>query len=77
MRILTILDEYTRECNVLRADRALRARDVLEWLRKAIEEHGAPAYRRSDNGPEFIANIVQGCPKENGVRTLYIEPTTP
>ena len=37
LRILTILDEYTRECHVLRADRALRARDVLEWLQKAIQ----------------------------------------
>jgi putative transposase len=77
LRILTILDEYTRECHVLRADRALRSRDVLEWLQKAIQEHGAPAYLRSDNGPEFIANIVQEWLKENGVRTLYIEPGSP
>ena len=53
MRGLTILDEYTRECNVLRADRALRAKDFMEWLQKAIQEQGAPAYLRSDNGPEF------------------------
>jgi putative transposase len=77
LRILTILDEYTRECHVLRADRALKSKDVLEWLGKAIEEHGAPAYLRSDNGPEFIANIVQGWLRENGVRTLYIEPGSP
>ena len=77
LRVLTILDEYTRECHVLRADRALKSKDVLEWLRKAIEEHGAPAYLRSDNGPEFIANIVQGWLREHGVRTLYIEPGSP
>jgi len=77
LRILTILDEYTRECHVLRADRALRSQDVLEWLQKAIQEHGAPSYLRSDNGPEFIANIVQGWLKESGVRTLYIEPGSP
>jgi transposase InsO family protein len=76
-RILTILDEHTREGHVLRADRALKARDVLEWLQKAIGEHGAPAYLRSDNGPEFIAKIVQGWLKENGVRTLDIEPGSP
>jgi putative transposase len=77
VRILTILDEYTRECHVLRADRALKSKDVLEWLQKAIQEHGAPAYLRSDNGPEFIANIVQRWLRENGVRTLYIEPGSP
>lgn len=77
MRILTILDEYTRECHVLRADRALRAKDFMEWLQKAIQEQGAPAYLRSDNGPEFIANIVQGWLKENEVRTLCIEPGSP
>jgi hypothetical protein len=43
LRMLTILDEYTRECHVLRADRALRAADVLHWLQRAIAEHGAPA----------------------------------
>jgi putative transposase len=77
LRILTIIDEYTRECHVLRADRALKSRDVLEWLQRAIGEHGAPAYLRSDNGPEFIARIVQGWLRGNGIRTLYIEPGSP
>lgn len=77
LRILTILDEYTRECHVLRADRALKSKDVLEWLQKAISEHGAPAYLRSDNGPEFIATIVQDWLRKNGVRTIYIEPGSP
>lgn len=51
LRMLTILDEHTRECHVLRADRALRSADVLEWLKRAIKEHGVPEYLRSDNGP--------------------------
>ncbi len=75
--MLTILDEYTRECHVLRADRALRSADVLLWLRKAIEEHGAPQYLRSDNGSEFMAKIVQQWLSENRIRTLYIEPGSP
>ena len=77
LRMLTILDEYTRECHVLRADRALRSADVLEWLQKAIEQHGAPKYLRSDNGSEFIAKIVQGWLKNNRIKTLYIEPGSP
>jgi transposase InsO family protein len=77
LRMLTILDEYTRECHVLRADRALRAADVLEWLRRAIQEHGAPKYLRSDNGPEFIAKEVQRWLAENRIKTIYIEPGSP
>jgi transposase InsO family protein len=59
LKMLTILDEHTRECHVLWADRALKAQDVLHWLQAAIEQHGAPEYLRSDNGSEFIAKIVQ------------------
>ena len=55
LRMLTILDEYTRECHVLRADRALKSGDVLEWMGRAIQEHEAPAYLRSDNGSAFIS----------------------
>lgn len=77
LRILTILDEYTRECHVLRVDRALRSADVLAWLQQAIEQHGAPEYLRSDNGSEFIARIVQQWLKENRIKTIYIEPGSP
>ena len=75
--MLTILDEHTRECHVLRADRALKARDVLEWLQRAIEQHGAPKYLRSDNGPEFIAKMVQQWLAEAKIKTIYIEPGSP
>lgn len=77
LRMLTILDEHTRECHVLRADRALRSEDVLEWLNKAIEEHGAPQYLRSDNGSEFIAKVVQQWLAENQIKTIYIDPGSP
>jgi hypothetical protein len=67
--MLTILDEYTRECHVLRADRALKSADVLEWMGKAIAEHGAPEHLRSDNGPEFIAKDVQRWLAVNEIKT--------
>lgn len=51
LKMLTSLDEFTRECHVLRPERALRAAEVLAWLARAIQEHGAPAFLRSDNGP--------------------------
>ena len=77
LRMLTILDEYTRECHVLRVERALRAADVLAWLGKAIEKHGAPEYLRSDNGPEFIAREVQRWLADNHIKTIYIDPGSP
>ncbi len=77
LRMLTILDEHTRECHVLRADRALRSQDVLAWLQKAIEQHGAPEYLRSDNGSEFIAKIVQQWLAEQQIKTIYIDPGSP
>ncbi len=69
--MLTILDEYTRECHVLRADRALKSADVLEWMGKAIADHGAPEYLRSDNGSEFIAKEVQHWLAENQIKTIF------
>lgn len=77
LKMLTILDEYTRECHVLRADRALRAADVLCWLERAIAEQGAPEYLRSDNGPEFIADVVQRWLREHHIKTIYIDPGSP
>jgi putative transposase len=77
LRMLTILDEYTRECHVLWAERALKSADVLAWLQKAIAQHGAPEHLRSDNGSEFIAKIVQQWLKANAIKTIYIEPGSP
>ena len=77
LKMLTILDEFTRECHVLRPDRAWRAADVLAWLERAIKAHGAPAFSRRDNGPEFIAKEVQLWLAENQIKTIYIDPGSP
>lgn len=77
IRMLTILDEYTRECHILRADRALKSKDVLQWLETAIKQHGAPEYLRSDNGSEFIAKEVQRWLADNQIKTIYIDPASP
>lgn len=77
IRTLTILDEYSRECHVLGTDRSLKSADVLRWLKRAIEQHGAPEYLRSDNGSEFIAKEVQRWLKENRIKTIYIAPGSP
>ena len=56
---------------MLWAERALKSADVLVWLQKAIGQHGAPEFLRSDNGSESIAKIVQRWLKENGVKTIW------
>ncbi len=69
LKMLTILDEYTRECHVLWAERAMKAADVLHWLQKAVEQHGAPEYLRSDNGSRVYrqdrAAMAQGEPDQD------------
>jgi len=77
LRAFNLIDEFTRECHCIHADRAIKASDVLALLQKAIGEHGAPECIRSDNGPEFIAKAVQRWLKDNGIKTLYINPGCP
>ena len=57
--MLTVLDEHTKEVNVLRPERRIGTADVIALVRAAIAEHGAPEFIRSDNGPEFIAKELQ------------------
>ena len=76
-RMLTVLDEPTRECHVLRADRALKSGDVIKLVQAAITQHGAPEFIRSANGSEFIAKALQHWLAENKIKTIYIEPDSP
>jgi transposase InsO family protein len=77
LRTLSVLDEFTRECHVLKADRALKSGDVITLVQGAIAQHGAPDHIRSDNGPEFIAKELQRWLAANKIKTLYIEPGSP
>jgi putative transposase len=77
LRILSILDEYSRECLALHGARKLTAQDLIDVMEKLAEERGLPTHIRSDNGSEFIARILQGWLAERQVKTLYIEPGSP
>jgi transposase InsO family protein len=76
-RILTIIDEASRECLALIVARQLRHEDVLAALAELFVLRGPPANIRSDNGPEFIATAVQKWLAQVGVKTLYITPASP
>ena len=76
-RILTLIDEYTREILAMRVAWSIRAVDVLASLAEAIGRYGAPGHIRSDNGPEFIACAIQDWLEEKKIKAIYIEPGSP
>ena len=76
-RILTIIDEASRECLALIVGRRLRHEDVLAALAELFIARGPPGNIRSDNGSEFIATAVQKWLAQFSVKTLYIIPASP
>ncbi len=77
VKILTIIDEYTRECLAIVVERRLSSDDVLHCLTELFVKHGVPEHIRSDNGPEFTAKAVRAWLGHIGVKTLFIEPGSP
>ena len=77
LRILTLIDEYTRECLALRVARRLNSLEVIDTLADVMLGRGIPEHIRSDNGPEFIAYELQRWLAKVGTRTLYIERGSP
>ena len=77
IRILNIIDEYTRECLACYIARKITAADVLYHLSELFVLRGAPDYLRSDNGSEFTAEMVREWLQRLGVKTLFIEPGSP
>jgi transposase InsO family protein len=76
-RILTILDEYTRECLAILVKRHITSQDVIDVLFELFIFRGIPEHIRSDNGPEFTSKDVRKWLQGLGVRTLFIEPGSP
>ena len=76
-RMLTVIDEYTRECLAIETQRRLCSDDVLATIAELFVRHGAPENIRSDNGPEFTASAVKEWLAKVGVKTLFIEPGSP
>ncbi len=77
LRMLTLVDEFTRECLAIDVARRLDSEDVLERLAWLFVTRGVPKHIRSDNGSEFTARSVREWLKRLGVGTLFIEPGSP
>ena len=77
LRLLCIIDEYTREALAIRAERSIGAQVVIETLADVMLLRGVPEHIRSDNGPEFTAKALRAWLATVGASTLYIEPGSP
>jgi transposase InsO family protein len=77
LRMLTVLDEHTKEVHVLRPERRIGSAEVITLVQAAIAQHGAPEFIRSDNGSEFIAHDLQQWLADQHIKTIYITPASP
>lgn len=77
LKVLTVMDEYTRKGLDLDVTTTTSAERVIERLARLVARYGAPGALRSDNGPEFIALAVQRWLADWGIQTLYIDPGCP
>ena len=77
VRLMTLIDEFTRECLAIRVARRINSLGVLETMADVMLVRGIPEHIRSDNGPEMTAKIVRSWLANVGAKTLYIEPGSP
>ena len=77
VRILSVVDAYTRECLALEADSSLGSGRVTRVLERLIEEHGRPEAVRSDNGPEFTSRRMLAWAEDRCVSLVHIQPGRP
>jgi putative transposase len=77
LKVLTVMDEFTREGLALAVATSLPSARVLAILQGLVVTHGAPQFVRSDNGPEFIALAVRGWLAQHQMTTVYIDPGCP
>lgn len=77
LKLLAVVDEFTRECHALPVSTSIRSTDVQDLLERLFAEHGMPEHLRCDNGPELIADELQQWLARRGVAPLYIAPASP
>jgi len=77
LRLLTLIDEFTRECLAIKVSRRLGSQEVIDTLAELMLLRGVPEHIRSDNGPEFSAMALREWLATVGAKTLYVEPGSP
>ncbi|MDB4331783.1 DDE-type integrase/transposase/recombinase [bacterium] len=77
LRLLVVIDDYTRECLAIEVGRSFIPKDVIDVLQYLFAVRGTPEHIRSDNGPEFVSKVVCCWLKEADVKTLLIAKGSP
>jgi putative transposase len=77
LKMLTVVDEWTRESLAVEVEARINSRAVIDVLAKLMSLHGQPQYLRSDNGPEFVSKAIKQWLSKSGVQTAYIERRKP
>jgi putative transposase len=77
LKFLTVLDLFTREAHTIAVERRMTALQVTHILEELFSLHGAPAYLQSDNGAEFVAEVIKTFLAQRGTATQYIPPGAP
>jgi putative transposase len=77
LKVLTVEDEFTRQCLTIEVERRMPASSLCRVLLRLFAKHGTPSFVRSDNGPEFIAKALVRTLSENGVACRHIDPGSP
>lgn len=77
LKILNVIDEFTREALAIEVDRSITADSVVAVLDRVAIGRGAPTYVRFDNGPEFVAHAVSDWCRFNSAGSLFIDPGSP
>lgn len=77
LKLLTVVDEFTREALAIEVGTTVASGRVRAVLSRLFHQHGAPQFLRSDNGPEFLAKLLRTWLGEQAIGTLYIEPGCP
>lgn len=77
IKMMTRIDEYTRECLAIHVARRIRARDVIDVLADVMQVRGMPEHMRSDNGPEMIAKVLRRWLERLGTKSIYVSPGGP
>ncbi|MFM8857490.1 MAG: IS3 family transposase [Actinomycetota bacterium] len=77
LKMLNVIDEFTREALAIAVDRAIDADGVVAVMDNLALQYGSPAYVRFDNGPEFVARAVNDWCRFNSAASLFIDPGSP
>jgi transposase InsO family protein len=77
IKMMVVIDEYSRQCLAVHVARRIRAKDAIDVFAELMQTHGIPGHIRSDNGPEMVAKHLRNWLGRLGTQTLYITPGSP